>query len=102
MKKRKAMPYGMCRNDSIYGTIVATNHSGIRIHLDMDDYEADCKVFAFAFSGGKIGQRVLASINYFNEKHDSFAATIDSYLPEAATISVPQQTTIPDALKAAA
>jgi hypothetical protein len=80
MKEREALPYGISRKDSICGTVIAENNYGIKIRLDFAEPEIDDEVFAFAYSYGKIGDRVLASINYFNQKHNNFSATIDSYL----------------------
>jgi len=87
--KNQTLPYDLYRNDSLYGTIVSTNGSGIRILLEMDDESITEAVYAFASSGGKIGQKVLVSIQWFNTTHNNFRVTVDSYITEA-----PQSTTV--------
>ena len=75
------MPYGINRNDNLFGTIVSTNRSGVSVRLDMED--AVGNVYAFAYCNGEIGQRVLVSVKKFNERFNNFRVMIDSYLTEA-------------------
>ena len=84
MRKPSKMAFDLNRNDCLFGTIVAVNHYGITIRLDVGGEGVTDMVFAFAHSSGKIGQRVLVSINYFNKTHNSFAVSIDSFLSESA------------------
>ena len=80
--KNQTLPYDLYRNNSLYGTIVSTNGSGIRILLEMDDESITEDVYAFASSGGRIGQKVLVSIQWFNTTHNNFRVIVDSYITE--------------------
>lgn len=79
MKEQEALPYGISRKDSIIGTVIDTNKYGIKIRLDVDEPITNDAVFAFAYCYGEIGDHVLASVRYFNKRHNNFSVTIDSF-----------------------
>ena len=74
------MPHNIDRLDNLYGTIVSTNRSGVNILLDLDDVSEN--VFAYAFSSGKVGQRVLVTVRRHSERFNNFQVSVDSYLHE--------------------
>ena len=80
-----SMPYSICKNDNLFGTIVSINRCGVNIRLDLED--ATGSTSAFAHFGGKIGQRVLVSVKSFNDRFNNFYVTIDSYLNEVEQIA---------------
>lgn len=83
---KNSMPYSLCKNDNLFGTIVSTNHNGVKIRLDIEDILEN--VFAFAYCSGEIGQKVLVSVQKFNDKFNNFRVTIDSYLTETTPLTI--------------
>lgn len=74
-----ALPYEINKYDVLCGTVVSTNKSGIEIILDNGE-DADMKqLYAFAFCGGTIGQRVIVSIRSYDTKRDNFKVSVDSF-----------------------
>ena len=74
------LPFGFCRMDTVAGTVVRACHAGVEVALDMDDLDAGGTAKAFVRCGGKVGQRVLVSLQYFNKKRENFFALLDCYL----------------------
>ena len=82
--KNNPMPYDINKHDSFFGTIVSTNHNGVKILLETEDVIGN--VFAFAFCGGQKGQRVMVSVRNYSEKHNNFQVKVDSHLIETTPL----------------
>lgn len=76
------LPYGYNKMDVVAGTVVRSSRAGIDILLDNDGSEPTEERKAFARCMGKIGQRVLVSLRYYNEDRNNFFARLDGYLDE--------------------
>lgn len=76
------LPFGYSRMDSVSGTVVRSSHVGIEVALDAGDSDSPGPATAFVRCGGRIGQRVLVSLKYFNKGRGNFYATLDSYLDD--------------------
>ena len=88
------LPYGLFRMDTVAGTVVLSTRAGVEVLLDADGIEAPGPVRAFVRCHGSIGQRMLVSLRYFNEKRGNFFALLDGYLeklPPARVAEIKEQ-----------